>query len=186
MSPEIPRTPAFRTTITAGSSKGTEETLTSLQNCFWREKVTPKHFSINCPTVDISVSFGPFWKNVLSFWEQRNEPNVLFLKYEDMRADLEKILREVAAFLEKELTQEQIDKLKHHLSFESMKKNRSVNYESLVELNTSAGLTEVEDGAFMRSGSVGGYKAVMSPQLIEEFDRWTAENTQGTGLSLDK
>lgn len=28
---------------------------------------------------------GPIWDHILGFWEQRDEPNVLFLKYEDMK-----------------------------------------------------------------------------------------------------
>lgn len=132
------------------------------------------------------VSFGPFWHNVLSFWERRNDENILFLKYEDMRKDLDAVIRKVAAFMGKTLTEEQIDRLKEHLSFESMKKNRSVNYETLVELNAKFGLVEPEkEGAFMRSGAVGGYKAVMSAELIDEFDAWSKENTKGTGLTFD-
>lgn len=123
---------------------------------------------------------------MLSFWERRNDNDILFLKYEDMRKDLDNVIRKVAAFMEKQLSEEQIEKLKGHLSFESMKNNRSVNYEGLVELNTKFGLVEPErEGAFMRSGSVGGYKAVMSPELIEKFDAWTAANTRGTGLTFD-
>lgn len=131
-----------------------------------------------------TVTFGTFWKNVLSFWEHRDQPNICFIKYEDMRKDLEGIIRKVARFLEKELTNEQVDKLKNHLSFESMKNNRSVNYEGLVELNSKFKLVDGE-GSFMRSGSVGGYKQVMSPELIEKFDKWELENTKGTGFSFD-
>jgi len=28
---------------------------------------------------------GPIWDHILGFWAQRDEPNVLFLKYEDMK-----------------------------------------------------------------------------------------------------
>lgn len=88
--------------------------------------------------------------------------------------------------MEKELSEEQIERLKDHLSFESMKRNRSVNYETLVELNAKFGLVEPDkEGAFMRSGAVGGYKAIMSPELIAQFDSWTAESTRGTGLTFD-
>lgn len=130
------------------------------------------------------VTFGPFWKNLISFWEHRHEPNICFIKYEDMRKDLDGAIRKVASFLEKQLSEEDVDKLKAHLSFESMKNNRSVNYETLVELNSKFKLVDGE-GSFMRSGSVGGYKQAMSPELIEKFDKWTVENTAGTGFSFD-
>jgi hypothetical protein len=28
---------------------------------------------------------GPIWDHILGFWEQKDEPNVLFIKYEDMK-----------------------------------------------------------------------------------------------------
>jgi hypothetical protein len=31
------------------------------------------------------VCFAPFWPHVLNFWKRRNEPNILFLKYEDLK-----------------------------------------------------------------------------------------------------
>lgn len=132
------------------------------------------------------VNFGPYWQNVLSFWQRRNDENVLFLKYEDMHRDLDSVIRKVAKFMNKQLTEAQIATLKDHLSFESMKKNPSVNYEGLVELNAKFGLVEPEnEGAFMRAGEVGGYKAVMSPETIARFDAWSDENVKGTGLTFD-
>ena len=32
----------------------------------------------------ISVLWGPYWSHVKGFWEQRNKPNILFLKFEDI------------------------------------------------------------------------------------------------------
>lgn len=28
---------------------------------------------------------GPIWNHIMGFWRRRNDPNVLFLKYEDMK-----------------------------------------------------------------------------------------------------
>ncbi|CAG2066689.1 unnamed protein product, partial [Timema podura] len=32
-----------------------------------------------------TLCFAPFWSHVLGFWKRRQEPNILFLKYEDMK-----------------------------------------------------------------------------------------------------
>ncbi|RZB73452.1 Sulfotransfer 1 domain containing protein [Asbolus verrucosus] len=125
------------------------------------------------------VNFGPYWGHVLPFWEIRNSPNFLFLKYEDMKSNLGKVIKQVSEFLERPLGDEQIEILTKHLSFESMKANPAVNYEMVCDLNKRFKLIEHE-GVFMRSGTVGGYKAVMSPEVIERFDEWIKENTQGT------
>lgn len=131
----------------------------------------------------VSVNFASFWKHILPFWQRRHQDNILFLKYEDMTEDLPKIIKQVAAFLEKPLTEEQINMLTNHLSFANMKNNPAVNFELIVSLNRKYHLIDVE-GEFMRAGKVGEYKAKMSPELIKKFDDWTEENTRGTGFSF--
>lgn len=95
-----------------------------------------------------------------------------------MKNDLKGAIRKIATFLEKKLTDEQVNRLEKHLSFESMKYNPYVNYEDFFKLVNLK-------GSFMRSGTVGSYKQMMSSELIEKFDKWTLENTKGTGFSFD-
>nr|CAD7448559.1 unnamed protein product [Timema bartmani]CAD7457250.1 unnamed protein product [Timema tahoe] len=128
-----------------------------------------------------TLCFAPFWSHVLGFWKRRQEPNILFLKYEDMKKDLPAIIRRTAVFLGKRLSDNQVDSLSHHLSFDSMKKNRSVNYEEVVEINRRFNLIPAE-GDFMRAGQVGGWKGKMTEQQVEQFDQWTEEHLDGTGL----
>jgi estrone sulfotransferase len=97
--------------------------------------------------------------------------------------DLPVVIRKTAQFLGKELDEEQVDLLAEHLSFASMKNNPAVNYEAAIEINHRLKLV-TEDGHFMRSGQVGNYKEAMSPEIIEEFDRWTQENLAGSDLSF--
>jgi estrone sulfotransferase len=97
--------------------------------------------------------------------------------------DLPVVIKKTAQFLGKELDEEQVDLLVEHLSFASMKNNPAVNYEAAIEFNRRFNLTPA-DGNFMRSGQVGNYKAVMSPEIIGEFDRWTQENLAGSDLSF--
>ncbi|PNF21435.1 Sulfotransferase family cytosolic 1B member 1 [Cryptotermes secundus] len=130
-----------------------------------------------------SLCFAPFWPHVLNFWKRRDEPNILFLKYEDLKKDLPAVIRKTAAFLGKDLNEEQVDLLAEHLSFARMKSNPAVNYEAAIEINRRFNLTTA-DGHFMRSGQVGNYKEVMGPELIAEFDRWTQENLAKSELTF--
>lgn len=127
------------------------------------------------------LHFAPFWNHVLPFWKRRNQPNILFLKYEELKQDLPGVIERVAKFLDKEITQEQIDKLADHLSFESMKNNPAVNYDWLVKLSKL--YKPDKNNSFMRAGQVGGYKAAMSEEMIERFEKWTTEHTKDTGLT---
>lgn len=106
----------------------------------------------------------------------------MFLQYEDLKKDLPKEIRKVANFLNKSLSDQQVEILNQHLSFESMRNNKSVNYEMIQELNKKYNLTQGE-GIFMRSGRVGDYKAHMTDEMIQQFDEWTKKNTEGTGLN---
>lgn len=43
-------------------------------------------YYISCfPCFMWTVCFAPFWPHVLNFWKRRDDPNILFLKYEDLK-----------------------------------------------------------------------------------------------------
>lgn len=45
---------------------------------------------------DTGTHFGPYFRHVLSYWEQRkNVENLLIVTYEDMQRDLERVVRKV-------------------------------------------------------------------------------------------
>jgi len=41
---------------------------------------------------------GPIWDHILGFWEQKNEPNVLFIKYEDMKKVRSRVVQVVIVY----------------------------------------------------------------------------------------
>ncbi|KAF2893637.1 hypothetical protein ILUMI_12538 [Ignelater luminosus] len=124
---------------------------------------------------------GPYWKHVLGYWNKRHLPNLLIIKYEDMKANLPSVIRTVAQFLNRTITEEQIQLLCKHLSFESMKSNPAVNFEDLIEKMKKINLM-VENEAFIRTGIIGQYKEELSPETIIKFNGWVKENVRGTEL----
>ncbi|XP_037032493.1 luciferin sulfotransferase-like [Bradysia coprophila] len=113
--------------------------------------------------LDDKVFLSPYHGHVKDFWYLRNEENILFLTYEEMKSDLMAVLKKTAAFLGKSYPEEQLKQLVKHLSFDEMKKNFSADFS--------------EEGAgghsFMRKGKVGSYLEEMSVELIDKFDKWT-------------
>lgn len=73
----------------------------------------------------------------------------------------------MAEFLGKSLNEEQIDKLLDHLSFESMRKNPSVNLESLLKMKNGQDFEQRGDQTFIRKGKVGDWTNYMSQQLSD-------------------
>jgi hypothetical protein len=110
----------------------------------------------------------------------RHNPNVLFLRYEEMKSDLGGVIRRVSQFLQKSLTDEQIKILTHHLDFESMKKNPAVNYKAFHEPFSKLR----PEGRFIRKGRIGDHKTIMSLDMQKRFDEWTATSIQDTDYSV--
>ncbi|KAE8751095.1 hypothetical protein FOCC_FOCC002180 [Frankliniella occidentalis] len=131
---------------------------------------------------------GPMWSHILGFWEKRHEPNILFLKYEDLKKDLPATIRRTALFLNKQLSEDDVLKLADYLSFHNMKNNPAVNLEQVMAKrrgrDSVADADRSDDLAFIRKGEVGDWKNYMSDALVAKFDAWTETNLAGTGLTF--
>ncbi|XP_059616744.1 luciferin sulfotransferase-like [Phlebotomus argentipes] len=114
-----------------------------------------------------STLYAPFHSHVLDFWSMRAEENVLFITHEDMKKDLPAVIAKTAKFMGKTLSEDQITRLAHHLSFDSMKKNKSI---SQTPLKRAVPFFKYK---LLRKGESGTFKKEMTPQLIERFDKWS-------------
>ena len=72
---------------------------------------------------------------MLGYWSRREEKNILFLTFEEMKADLPAVIRKVAGFLDQKLSPTQVSHLADHLSFNKMKQNKAVNKEDFEEIS---------------------------------------------------
>ena len=107
-----------------------------------------------------------------------------------MKTDLTAVIKKVAAFLEKKISDENIEKLQAHLSFDSMKMNNAVNKLDLIQFIN--GMYEQKLGIkqdtskleFMRKGEKGGWKEHIHGELLERFKQWEDERFKDSDISF--
>lgn len=113
-----------------------------------------------------------YWKHVNSWWSQRDNPDVLFMCYEEMRADLALHIRMIADFLHIDLDPELFNITMEHASFEFMKKhNRHFDAHMIRDhRNEALGLPPEATTTKVMNGRVGDHKQQLSSEIIEEID----------------
>ena len=125
------------------------------------------------------VYYGNYLEHVLSWWEHRDDDNVLFLKYEGMKEDIRSAIVRIASFIGKDLTEEEVDTVIEKSTFSSMKDNPSTNYEWLPKEMKHPDATP-----FIRKGVVGGWKDMFTPELSGQFDAFFVHKLKAAGLEF--
>ncbi|CAG9801248.1 unnamed protein product [Chironomus riparius] len=121
------------------------------------------------------VPYSPINEHIIDFWSIKDEPNILFLFFEDMKKNLDQEVKRAMQFFGKDFSQEQIDKLCQHLSFESVRNSKTVNKDEQIKLLMELGGKKYQpkDGfSFIRKGKVGGYKDELSDEQIKLLDNY--------------
>lgn len=143
-----------------------------------------ENFEVYCELLlSGNMPYGSPLDHMKKFYQKRNDLNLLFLKYEDMKKNLPDTILKCAEFLnlKNNLTEMEMEKLLEHLNFKNMQKNPAVNLEQLQLLNTDNSINK----RFIRRGEIGDWKNYFTPELSEKFDRVIDEKFNGTGLEFE-
>ncbi|KAH0622245.1 hypothetical protein JD844_024382 [Phrynosoma platyrhinos] len=109
---------------------------------------------------------GNLWLDHVEGWAaQRNNLNILFLMYEEMKKDLRSSVLKICNFLGKRLTEEEVDDVVDKASFGKMSVDRRTNYTTL-----PPNFVDFNKGRFLRKGTVGDWKNMMTVAQSERFD----------------
>jgi hypothetical protein len=122
------------------------------------------------------LQYGSWFRHV-AHWERcRGRPGVLLLRYEEMRSDPERGLREIAGLCHVALTPARTQRILDLASFEAMRQA-----EGKYDHATSEGgrVEAAKQGAFVRSGEGGGHRALFSLAHEERFARARAARGRG-------
>lgn len=111
---------------------------------------------------------NPIWfEHVASFWSHLGEPNVLFVHFNDMKADLDAQMRRVAAFLDIEVDDQRWSEQVDRCTFESMKARSD-------EISDFAGFVGGAE-TFLYKGTNGRWRDVLTADELATFDRRSQE-----------
>jgi hypothetical protein len=128
---------------------------------------------------------GGYWRHLLSWWAERDNPTVLVLAYEQMLSDPEGAIRKVATFAGIALDNALLAATLEHSSFAFMAAHKDRFDEAMNRAisETRGGLPPGSDSAKVRQGGTGG-RAALPPPTADALDAmWPRVVTPATGLA---
>lgn len=120
--------------------------------------------------------WSPYWEHLKEAWALKDHPNLLFIFYEEMQANLQQAIKKIAKFLGKVYNDCEINELLSYLDIKIFRNNPMVNSSELKECGI------ITAGTFIRQGQSGSWKDLFTPALEAEANKWIMENLQKTDL----
>jgi aryl sulfotransferase len=110
-----------------------------------------------------------FWGSIRSWWDIRHLPNVMFLHYQNLKDDMEGMMRKIARFLDIPIDEQMWPEIVRHCTFEYMKAHATPS--------VPMGGIFWEGGAetFIYKGTNGRWRDVLSPEEIETYEALAVE-----------
>lgn len=103
------------------------------------------------------LAFGAWYRNIASWWPHIHDGNLLWLRYEDMKADLSGCIDRLLLFLGWSLTNEQRRRILEYCSFDWMKTNAE-KFTRETDSDTPA----FKRGGCIRKGKTGDYRNLLT------------------------
>lgn len=125
-----------------------------------------------------NVFFGNYFDHVLGWWAHRDDTNVLFMKYEDMKRDLFGNVKKIAEFIQCDVSQDVLEKVVDKTTFKNMKDDPSAT-------SLTHDSRDLDAPSFYRKGVIGDWKNFFTEQQSKLFDKIYEERMKGTGLDFE-
>jgi hypothetical protein len=126
------------------------------------------------------VEFGSWFEHVRGWWRHRDDPNVLFLRYEDLLDDLEGGVRKIIAFCGFDIAPERMPTILERCRFAFMKQHES-HFDPVMGASWEQG---AQGKAFLRKGRTGDWRGQLSPEQAARFDRAFEKLLAPTGMDI--
>jgi aryl sulfotransferase len=106
---------------------------------------------------------GVWFEHLNTFWAHRDEPNVLFVHFDDLKNDLDGEMRRIATFLGLEIDATRWPRLVERCTFASMKERSG-------EIGDFDRLFIGGADTFLYKGTNGRWRDVLTPEEVAAFD----------------
>lgn len=124
--------------------------------------------------------FWPFWDSIRSWWAIRDLPNVMFVHYNSLKADMPGQMRQVAEFLQIDVPDDRWESIIEYCSFDWMKQNatKSVPLDGAFwDAGAQVFINRGTNGRWcelLSAEDSSRYEAMAVEQLGEECAHWLA------------
>jgi aryl sulfotransferase len=113
--------------------------------------------------------FWSFWENIKTLWAIKDLPNVMFIHFNDLKADMEGEMKNMAKFLEIDIPEDKWPTIVEHCTFTYMKDNAA----SCVPLGGA--FWEGGASTFIHKGTNGRWVDVLSEDDSKAYEKMAEE-----------
>jgi peroxiredoxin len=113
------------------------------------------------------MDYGSWFRHVRGWWEHRHDPNVLFVRYEELGADLPGCLRKISSFCGLPISPERWPGILERCSFAFMKEHESL-FDPMFAMLYEQGF---QPNTFLRQGRSGGWRDRLTPAQARRLER---------------
>jgi len=121
--------------------------------------------------------YSPFIPHILEAWKQKDNENLFFTTYEDMKRDLRKVSSDLVCFLEKKDANIDMDTLLSQVDVEAFRNNKYVNKDKEIPGDESG-------NTFIRKGITGDWKNYFDCDMSKDWDPWIEKQLAGSGFKM--
>lgn len=127
------------------------------------------------------VMYGSWFDHVAGWWAHHNDPNVLFLRYEDLQRDLAGNIRKIADFCWITIDPARLPTIVERSSFAFMKQYEQ-KFDPMGGVMTGARPADEQEAPFLRKGVIGDWKTHLSEQQRARFDEMFDRRLRSIGI----
>ncbi|XP_068087446.1 amine sulfotransferase-like [Hyperolius riggenbachi] len=108
---------------------------------------------------------GSWFDHVREWYTHKEDYNILFITYEEMIKDLKSAVLKICTFVDIKLDDEVLEKVVEKSTFKTMESDPIASYK-----NVSKDILNFDKGSFLRKGTIGDWKNIMTVAQSEQID----------------